>query len=620
MESLSKTSKIEKSKPAAHHKKPAPIPTSLSPDPAQDSTIPADQPFIQGDDWLDFTLLEDPMPEMSFDDLLQLDLEKPLENQQYLRAPQSWAADQDFSAALWDTTAPETLFDDQSYAQGPAQQQEFFFDQIQGNGSKPGFTTGNKKYPVGVQPQQLTQGGSTGDNGMLWHDLDTQQHLLDQQPHQRSRGGANGNGMLWEGLGTDQQAIGNPMLQRTPHTHNAESGDTMLFGGYAGDNVGGSSSYSGKTAPRTELTRNIKNPSQDILHDFLDADDRSIHQSEATSKPRTDRIDQANEQNRANVRSVEGTGTKDLQQASATPHADGARFSQGDATGPRHGSLTLPSDDDSRHESGGRTIDTAAELYALRRRVPGATLLLPSHSQQTPTQRIASRTGKWSHDGTYQQLQTGDPNNTPSLTGLSAILPATGAEKPARLRAPTPTQGESTNTSHAEGAALPANAHSSRPRAHGRSPLREPALTVDSSCDAYQERLHDTDRHRDHFGRGLAAVVIVAAVCAAFFALCCTAQSNSASVSVSLSMVLLALFAPAAGEKAQCQEKKKKKKGDDWIEYPGKSDTVTRQNRKNALSAGSVTGLAAKGAAGWVMTPHSSIRWSVGFDWTALCG
>ena len=144
MESLSKPSqKIEKTKPAAHYKKPAAIPMSLSPDPAPDNPG-ISQPFIQGEDWLDFTLIDDPMPEMTFDDLLQSD--KPLEEQQYVRNQWPWGDDADFSAMIGEDFVPQSgdqsFYGDHSLQNGP------LFDHTHADASTLAFTTGNKKYPV----------------------------------------------------------------------------------------------------------------------------------------------------------------------------------------------------------------------------------------------------------------------------------------------------------------------------------------------------------------------------------------------------------------------------------------------------------------------------------------
>lgn len=607
MESLAKTSqKVEKAKPTAHHKKASVIPMSLSPDPAPDSIPPA-QPFVQGEDWFDFTLLEDPLPDMSFDDLL--DLEKPLEKQQYVQNQWPWGTDADFSMMFKNDLPSQNTLDQQSDP-SVIQQQELLFDHLQ-HGTTLSFTTGNKKYPVGVQPQQ-TWGGANG-TGMRSVDLDVHQHLLglgSDEQHQFSRGGANDQGMLWQGLGTDQQAMGHPSLQRTPHTQqNVESGDALFFDSHFGDGVGGPSSYSGATAPRKELTRNLKNPKTgEVLHDFQDGDDHSVHQTESTSShSRTDRFDQANHRNRTNVRSVEGSGTKDLLQSATRPQ--------------QHRTTTDLMDDaalaDARTADRGIATSPSAEIYRLRHRIPGAPAPLQTRPQ---TQQIVSRADSKVKGGVYLRLDTYP--STPSLTGLSAILPA---EKPAHTRARNSTASNSSSDQDwrteanmgFEGASASGAEHSSRPRAHGRSPLRGAASSgtargvVDSSNNPRQQILHDTVRRRDHFGR------VALAVCAAVLGGTLLVLCQASAPSVSLSMLLLALFAP---DGTSVRESSDQSPYDETLAphlCEGKKDLRTCETLAS-------DGIALRGGRarfhGWKMTPHSSLRWCVGMDWTALCG
>lgn len=565
MESLAKsTHKVEKSKPAAHQKKPGVIPLSLSPDPALDS-ISASQPFIQGDEWLDFTLLDDPMPEMSFDDLLQVDLDRPLKNQQYLHFQQPWGADEDFAAILRNEAHSQSTFDGQTMGNGLAQQQGLLFDDLQPNAGSLSFTTGNKKYPVGVQPRQQLQGGDCA-NGLLWNDLDVHQDVL--------------------GQGTHEQHVTRQQHTCTPDTQNVESGDAMFFDSHFEGVTDDPSSYSGETAPRKELTRNIKNPMEiDVLQHFFDGGDRSIHQSESTSKNRNDRFNQANEQNRTNVRSVEGSGTKDLMQAADLPYPRTSRRednathrkssrSEDNATHPRSSRSEDNATASHGHATGdGHTRDPTTELYLLRR---GATSSLRNIPQ---TQQVTSN------------------RTTPNLTGLSAILPATGAEKPARTRDQNPTVSPISNDPYQAGndsmqagtADESAISHSSRPRAHGRSSAAtaQSVTATPESSVFYQERLHDTVRYRDHFGR------LALAICAAVFGavlLFCAAQNSSLSIST----LLLAAFAPASSDSLMGIMGKRR-----WKSY-----------RKTAGGGEASNGKADK-FFGWTMTPHSSLRWSV---------
>lgn len=153
MESLSKPSqKVEKTKHATHHKKSAIIPMSLSPDPAPE---PTDQPFIQGDDWFDFTLM-DPMPDMTFDDLLQSDLDKPLETQQYVRNQWPWGDDPDFTTMVSDDFALQS--EDLSFYNGQDLRDGPLFDHTHTESSALAFTTGNKKYPVRNHPDAWCTG------------------------------------------------------------------------------------------------------------------------------------------------------------------------------------------------------------------------------------------------------------------------------------------------------------------------------------------------------------------------------------------------------------------------------------------------------------------------------
>ena len=564
MENLAKPSqKVDKLKPAAHHKKPSVIPMSLSPDPAPDN-LGASEPFIQ-DDWFDFTLL-DPMPDVSFDDLLTTDLD-----QQWGDKPQySWGQNVDLSVMFGNDQPSQSTPDDRAFDQTLIQQQEPLFDHVQSGANALSFTTGNKKYPVGVQPQQQqTRGG----DDLLWADHGIQQHLL----------------------------------ERRSLTSNANSGDAIIFDQQFGDSAGGreASSYSGQSAPRKELTRNIKNPkSDDLLHES-DGDDRYIHQSESTSKNRRDRQHQANEQNRANVRSVEGSGTKDLLQAATTPEPGRSKAAP-----------------DPRAISGGRTIDPSAELFRLRRRVPGS--ISPSQTQPHALQTL-SEADSQVNGGAYLRHDSGN-HGTPSLTGLSAILPAMGAEKPVHTRARNRIASDSsdetdrrTDTSmHAESAPVDAAAHSSRPRAHGRSPLRE-APTIfksgttseDSSTGFYVARLRDTHRERDHFGR--LALAAFAAVVGSLL-LFCAARTSS----LSLSMVLLALFAPSGSRMQSEKQSPELLHTDEDTESTVFCEGKTNWKDCQKLGGGTeaLSGNRPAQWHGWVMTPHSSLRWSV---WSVVC-
>lgn len=605
MESLSKKSsqKVEKTKPAAHHKNPSVIRLNLSPDP---DDIGTGQPFLQNDDWFDFTLLDDPMPEMTFDDLLQTDLDKPLEKQQYIQNQWPWGSDTDFSIMLQnDTPLQHTQGDGlegRPHARDPTQQQGMVSDDSQAHGSSLSFTTGNKKYPVGVQPQQQARGGANG-NSMLWTEQDIRPDLRAQQARPGVDGIVHADGTRRDSPGTQQQVTKTRTSQRSPQAHNAGSGDAVFFGGHFEEAVGRSRSR-GATVPRKESTRNIKNPRTDVLHDFPDGDDRYVHRSESTAKEIRDRTGQANEQNRANVRSVEGSGTKDLMQAATIPQS---RRMTGT---PENGTTT-----DLRAATACRTVDAAAELYMLRRRVPGAQPLLQTKPQ---TLQTLSRADTRFNGGAYLRLDTNN-TSTPNLTGLSAILPATRAEKPVHTPARTriaSNSSDNTNThtetnTHAEGASASPASHSSRPRAHGRSPLRGLATTQivsasgDSSCDSYQERLHDTVRYRDHFGR------LAVRVCAALLGgllLFCTARTSS--LSLAPSTLLLAALAPSLETQVRSPKEQHREfvAADDSGSLGGPTDAVGCHALVAAFDV--PRGLEAK-ARGWVMTPHSSIRWSV---------